>query len=189
MTTAASAEAGEDRARQVIAAVDQFAVASASSAQPELFHALSFLLAQVRHSLGMDVVFVSRFIDRERIFQVVSAEGPAASRVAAGRSDPLVDSYCQRVVDGRLSAIIRDTSASAEAASLGITAALQIGAYLSAPVLLPNGEVFGTVCCISHRPRQDLREADARALAAVASAVARCVEPHGGLRLGSWNAP
>ena len=177
------------RAAQVFTAVAEFARATADDANPDLYRPLTFLLTQVRRSLGMDVVFVSRFIDRERVFEVVSAEGDAASGVVPGRSDPLLDTYCQRIVDGRLPVIIPDTQASPEAASLPITRVLNIRAYLSAPVVLANGQVFGTVCCISHAVRPDLRESDAQAIAAVARAVAASLTPAGGIRYASWTAP
>jgi GAF domain-containing protein len=180
---------GLDSTLHILRAVDAYAVASADAAQPDLYRPLTFLLAQVRHSLDMDVVFVSRFADRQRVFEVVSADGDVAREIAPGLSDPLLDSYCQRVVDGRLPPIIPDTGASAEAAALAITRTLNIKAYLSAPVVLPNGEVFGTVCCISHRIRHDLRAADAQALAAVARAVAASVERRGTLRYAHWSGP
>ena len=178
-----------DRVDQIRMAAQAYGLATAQHAQPELLRPLTFLLAQVRQSLGMDVVFVSRFADKERVFEVVSAEGEAASRIAPGVSDPLLDTYCQRIVDGRLPAVIPDTSASPEAASLQITRALNIHAYLSAPVVLPNGHVFGTVCCISHRIRPDLREIDAKALASVAEAVAASVTNGGTLRYAAWTPP
>ncbi len=177
---------GSDRVEQVFAAAQEYARATSEDASPEIYRPLTFLLAQVRRSLAMDVVFVSQFIDKERVFEVVSAEGEAASVVMPGGSDPLLDTYCQRIVDGRLPAVIPDTGASPEASSLAITQVLNIRAYLSAPVVLPNGQVFGTVCCISHSARQDLREADAKAIAAVAQAVAASVTRSGAIRYASW---
>lgn len=175
-----------DRTEQVLKAVHEFAAATSNSASANIYQPLTFLLAQVRRSLSMDIVFVSRFVDSERVFEVVSAEGESASAIQPGGSDPLLDTYCQRIADGRLPAIIADTHASPEAASLEITRALKIRAYLSAPVVLPNGQVFGTVCCISHSARSDLREADAKALAEVARAVAASVTPSGTIRYASW---
>ena len=180
------ASAEPERSTQVLEAARVFAAATADAAQPDLYGPLTFLLAQVRRALGMDVVFVSQFVDRQRVFEIVSAEGQLAGQIARGGSDPLLDSYCQRIVDGRLPAIIRDTAASPEAASLAITQTFDIRAYLSAPVILPNGEVFGTVCCISHKTRNDLREADARALKAVAEAVAASIGAKGTVRYASW---
>ena len=180
---------GSNRAELVLAAVEEFARATSDQARPELYRPLTFLLTQVRRHLGMDVVFASRFVDKQRLFEVVSAEGEAASLVAPGRSDALLDSYCQRIVDGRLPAIIADTSALHEAASLDITRLLNIRAYLSAPVVLPNGRVFGTVCCISHHARPDLRARDAEALQSVAQAVATSVTSGGTIRYASWTPP
>ena len=178
-----------DRAAQIEAAVQAYARATSADAQPELYRPLTFLLAQVRQSLAIDVVFVSRFVDRERVFEVVSAEGDVAASLAPGQSDPLLDTYCQRIVDGRLPAVIQDTSALQEAAGLAITRSLAIRAYLSAPVVLANGHVFGTVCCISHSVRADLRERDAEALRAVAGAVASSVNRGGTIRYASWTSP
>jgi GAF domain-containing protein len=178
-----------DREQDIRAAAENFAMAADDAARPDLYQPLTYLLAQVRRVLGMDVVFVSRFVDRERLFEVVSAEGRDARQIVPGASDPLLDSYCQRVVDGRLPAVIPDTAASPEAASLAITGTLGIQAYLSAPVVLPNGAVFGTVCCISHRVRPDLRDADARALAAVANAIAASIDRKGLIRRASWVPP
>lgn len=178
-----------DRADQIQAAVESFAMATAREATPELFHPLTFLLTQVRQSLAVDVVFVSRFVEKERVFEVVSAEGDSASRIVPGNSDPLLETYCQRIVDGRLPAVIADTSRLQEAANLEITRLLNIRAYLSAPVILPNGTVFGTVCCISHSVRPDLRARDAEALASVAHAVAASVTRGGTIRYVSWTPP
>jgi GAF domain-containing protein len=75
-----------------------------------------------------------------------------------------------------LPCVIRNAPASVNAELQSITARLQIGAYLSAPVLLGNGQVFGTLCCISHQPREDLQQADAQALRALADAIAFGIE-------------
>lgn len=175
-----------NRAEAIHSAVQQFAVATANGAQPALYEPLTFLLAQIRRALALDVVFVSRFIDTERVFEVVSAEGEVASTIVPGHADALLDTYCQRIVDGRLPAIIRDTSGSPEAAALAITRTLNIRAYLSAPVVLANGQVFGTLCCISHQVRPDLRDADAQALTEAARAVAASVTAAGTIRYASW---
>ena len=108
--------AAQERAQRIQEAVRAYATATSQQARPELYGPLAFLLAQVRESLAVDVVFVSQFVDRERVFEVVSAEGEAASRLRPGTSDPLLDTYCQRIVDGRLPAVIADTTALPEAA-------------------------------------------------------------------------
>lgn len=174
-----------DRTHTIETAVDAYAAATADTAQPDLYQPLTLLLAQVRHALGMDIVFVSQFSDTRRVFEVVSAEGEPGA-IAPGVSDPLLETYCHRISQGRLPAIIPDTAANEEASSLPITQRLGIRAYLSAPVVLQNRRVFGTICCISHQPRADLVEADAKALTAVADAVAASIDRKGRVRFASW---
>lgn len=180
-----------DGREQVIRqAASDYARVTADDANPDLFAPLTFLLAQVRKALGMDVAFVSRFVDGKRVFEVVSSQGECVAALQPGKLDPLMDTYCQRIVEGRLSTVIPDTTLNAQASALPITAALNIKAYLSAPVLLRDGTVFGTVCCISHAARSDLRESDAQALRAVADAVAASIDLRKGkIRYASWTTP
>lgn len=79
-------------------------------------------LRAIRNHLGMDVAFISEFTSTERSFRYVDAEA-AQCPVEVGDSGPLEDSYCQRVVDGRLPELIRDAGAHPAAAELPVTAA------------------------------------------------------------------
>jgi GAF domain-containing protein len=181
-----SAAVQPDRTVRIHEAAEDFAMASSRHASVDLYEPMTFLLAQVRKALGMDVVFVSQFVDQARVFEVVSAAGEHAGGFVPGHSDPLLDTYCQRILEGRLPVVIPETQAVPAAADLPITQALQIRAYLSAPIRLANGTVFGTLCCISHSPRQDLRDKDAEALAEVAKAVAASIDRSGKIRYASW---
>lgn len=53
--------------------------------------------------------------------------------IAAGQSDPLEASWCQRVVDGRLPGYIANTAALPEAAALTQDLPFPIGTHISAP--------------------------------------------------------
>ncbi len=116
-------------------------------------------LRAIRTHLGMDVAFVSEFSAGQRIFRYVDAASPDSS-VCAGGADPLEDSYCQRVVDGRLPELINDASEVSAARELPATAALPVGAHMSVPIRLENGQVYGTFCCFSYTPDHSLNERD-----------------------------
>ena len=140
-------------------------------------------LADVRGALGMEVAFVAQLIGDRRVFRVVSTSREHAAGLDVGRSERLLDTYCMYVVQGRLPPVIRDIrSSSHEAALLPITERLGIGCYVSAPVVLPDGRIFGTLCCFSRGPRPDLVESDGDALREVARVIgeslARRGEPH-----------
>jgi len=116
-------------------------------------------LHAVRKHFGMEVAFISEFELGRRIFRYVDSE-VSFSPVCVGGSDSLEDSYCQRVVDGRLPELIRNAQENAEALTVPATKLLPVGAHLSVPVRLANGETFGTFCCFQRQPDYALDERD-----------------------------
>jgi EAL domain-containing protein (putative c-di-GMP-specific phosphodiesterase class I) len=128
------------------------------------------MLRIVRTHLDMDVGFVSEFVDGRRVFRQVDAR--CGSPIAVGGSDPLEESFCQRVVDGRMPQLMPDAAADPEAAKLPATRDVPVGAHMSVPLRLPGGHVFGTFCCFSFAPNQSLNERDLRIMRAFAAIVA-----------------
>jgi GAF domain-containing protein len=148
------------------------AFATSAGTTDERLQWLTPFLTQVRESLGMEAAFVSQLVEDQRVFKVVSVSREANAAVRVGGSDPLLDTYCMYVVQGRLPPVIRDIRNSAhQAALLPITERLGIGCYISAPVVLPDGQVFGTLCCFSRGARADLTDADGEALRELARVI------------------
>jgi len=149
------------------------------------FDILDGLLRQVREMLKMDVVFVSEFSGGKRAFRYVesSAEDPP---IHVGGSDALEDSYCQRVVDGRLPRAIPDAMALPAARALAATEAVNVRAHLSVPILLRTGQVYGTLCLFSQRAPAQFGEEDADALMAVANFIAAGIDKNGLFRSPDW---
>jgi len=135
-------------------------LAHGSAMTPLPYHQqIQQVLHAVRQALGMEVAFVSEFLQHRRWFHYVDAEA-IFQPVAPGASDPLDDSYCQRVVDGRLPALITDAQQLTAARALPVTTALPIGAHLSVPIRFSDGEVFGTFCCFSRQADPALSQRD-----------------------------
>ncbi|MGZ5178884.1 MAG: GAF domain-containing protein [Ramlibacter sp.] len=175
---------GERHALQSIG--QRFAIATSDQASQLRYDAIRTLLNQVREALHMDVVFVSEFVDGQRLFRCVDAAEGEGGAVVEGNSDPLAQSYCLRVVDGRLPQAIPDAMASPEALALPATRAVGIGAHLSVPIVLRTGQVFGTLCCFSHQAHPALGSADAAALSAIAELIAAGIDARGALRDTLW---
>jgi len=123
----------------------------------------------VRTHLDMDVGFVAEFVDGKRVFRHVDGD---QSPVAVGDDGLLEDSYCQRVVDGRLPELMKDACQNAEALTLAATRELPVGAHMSVPLRMPDGRVFGTFCCFSFLANPSLNGRDLRILRAFAAIVA-----------------
>lgn len=112
---------------------------------------LQDMLRAIREHLGMDVAFVSEFTAGRRVFRLVDSTYPNQP-VKVNGSDPLEESYCQRIVDGRLPELITDACLVPAAMELPVTAALPVGAHLSIPIRLADGSIYGTFCCFSFTP-------------------------------------
>lgn len=132
-------------------------------------------LRAMRSHLGMEVAFISEFTQGQRVFRHVDAL-PDAPQLEVGAGDPLEDSYCQRVVDGRLPELITDACQLPQALSLPVTQALPVGAHLSVPLRLSNGEVYGTLCCFSRQPDASLSARDLALLRVCADMAAEHIE-------------
>lgn len=132
-------------------------------------------LHSVRSLLGMQVAFVSEFRDGVRIFRHIDADADL-SVLQVGAWDPLEESYCQRVVDGRLPPLIRDARQEPAALALAVTTQLPVGAHLSVPIRLKDGRIYGTFCCFSSFADTSLTERDLGTLRLFADFVAKLLE-------------
>ena len=127
--------------------ISELLVATSDSADPDLPAAVPQVLQLLRTRLGMDVAFVSQITDGRRIIKAVDS-APDCSLLEPGMSDPVEESWCQRVVEGRLPEVMQDAKpyvASGKAPDPGFP----IGTHLSTPVRLAGGAVYGTLCCFS----------------------------------------
>lgn len=132
------------------------------------------MLRLVRQNLGLDVAFIGEFVGDRRIFRHVDAAVPGLVR--EGEADLLEESYCARVVDGRLPELIPDTAGVPEAQRMPATRALPVGAHLSVPIRLSNGMVYGTFCCFGHSPDHSLNARDLAMLRTFAGLVAQRID-------------
>jgi EAL domain-containing protein (putative c-di-GMP-specific phosphodiesterase class I) len=75
-------------------------------------------------------------------------------------------------VRGELPELIPDTSLVPAAMAIPATRFLPIGAHLSVPILLSTGEIYGTLCCFSHRPNLTLGDRDMHLMRALGEVLA-----------------
>lgn len=121
------------------------------------------VLRVVREELDMDVAFLAEFDLDKQVYREI--EGDAVSfGLKVDDSLLLSQSYCERLVSGTLSNIVPDAPHDPRVNHLPVTSGSQIGAYIGVPVVLPDGEVYGTLCALSHTPRRDLDERDVQFL-------------------------
>lgn len=137
---------------------------------------LGELLDLARQQVGAGVAFVGRWEGQLRIMRAVSAPELSSPRVRVGAAEPLVQTLCKRIVDGRLPRVINDASEHAAVVELPEPVRAGIGSYVGVPILLRDGALYGTLCCLSDRPDPGLADRDADFLVAVAASMARVLQ-------------
>jgi EAL domain-containing protein (putative c-di-GMP-specific phosphodiesterase class I) len=144
-----------------------------ATATPE--EAIERILALARHQLGMDVAFVSAI--EHGLEQIRAVDGDAESfGLDGGIAIPLEESYCNRMIKGRLPNVVPDARHEERVRDLAVTASAGIGAYLGVPVHLWDGRLYGTLCCLSHTPEPSLDERDVRFMHVLATVISDQIE-------------
>lgn len=123
---------------------------------------VQWAIEAVRAHLGMEVAYVSEFVDGESVYRNVDAPG-LEHMIQPGDARPLEEVYCPHILAGRLPELIPDTSREELAMSMPITREVPIGAHISVPLRLANGEPCGMFCCLSPHADDSLNERDLRA--------------------------
>ncbi|MBD1912855.1 EAL domain-containing protein [Leptolyngbya sp. FACHB-16] len=136
---------------------------------------LQNVLRLIRSHLDMEIAFISEFRDGRRFFRYIDSKHEETP-IQVGGSGPLDESYCQRVVDGRLPELITDALQCPAALELEVTIALPVGAHLSVPIRLGNGRLYGTFCCFSREPDPTLVERDLSLMRVFAEFVSQQIE-------------
>lgn len=135
--------------------------------------AIRHVLGDLRRRLGMDVALLSHFEGGHRVIDILDSDETLP--FGPGDSDPVGETYCQQIADGRLPESIPDTSQNALAMTITATFELDIGAHLGVPIVLDDGTVYGTLCAYSHDARPDMADQAGTVMGLVADTVARAI--------------
>ena len=135
---------------------------------PDILHA-------IRQHLKMEVAFVAEFVNDQRIFRYVDSSW-TKNPVHVGGGGPLDESYCQRVVDGRLPELINDARVNPVAAELAATFDIPVGAHMSVPIHLSDGSIYGTFCCFSRGTDTSLNPRDLSLMRVLAELAGKMID-------------
>jgi EAL domain-containing protein (putative c-di-GMP-specific phosphodiesterase class I) len=131
-------------------------------------------LVAIRNHLGMEVAYLSEFVDGRSVFRHVDAPG-LEHMIKPGDSIPLEEVYCNHILEGRLPELIPDTAQEPLTQEIAITRAVPIGAHASVPIRLVDGSPFGMFCCLSPRPNPTLNRRDLETMRVFAQLAAKQV--------------
>lgn len=133
------------------------------------------VLALARVHLGLDISWFSRFSGDQHTIERISGD-PDRFNLFDGVTSPYSATICSRVVAGELPNVIPDALADGRTRDLLVTQYVGIGAYAGVPVVLPDGEIYGMLCCIGRDAHPEIDTGDVRFMRVLASLLSDEVE-------------
>lgn len=133
------------------------------------------LLRTAKRSLRLSVAFLSRLDGMTQHLEVVESSVPILFK--EGVTQRQETTFCQAILDGRLPAVIPDVKRYPEAMRLPAARIPRIRSYVSVPVVLSDGTLYGTFCAAGLTSDKELTERDRALMDVLASAASIIIEP------------
>ncbi|GAB1644538.1 EAL domain-containing protein [Krasilnikovia sp. MM14-A1259] len=133
------------------------------------------LLRTARQALGLSVAFLSRMDDTHQHIEVIDSALPMDG--PQSMTHPVEDTFCQAVMDGRLPPVIPDMQDFPDAMEMPGARLLHIRSFVSVPVVLSDGSVYGTFCAAGLTPDSRLSTRDIALMEVLAQAASVIIEP------------
>jgi EAL domain-containing protein (putative c-di-GMP-specific phosphodiesterase class I) len=133
------------------------------------------LLLIAKRSLGLSVSFLSRLDGTTQYLEVVESSVPFLFQ--EGNKQLQATSLCQAILDRKLPAVIPDLKQFPEAMKLPAARLPRIRSYVSVPVLLSDGTLYGSFCAAGLTSDKGLTKRDQSLMEVLAHAAAVILEP------------
>jgi EAL domain-containing protein (putative c-di-GMP-specific phosphodiesterase class I) len=133
------------------------------------------LLHTARKSLRLSVAFLSRLDGTTQHLEVVDTSAPFLFREGYQQQQDLT--LCQAILDRKLPQVIPDLKVFPEAMKLPAARMPRLRSYVSVPVTLSDGSLYGTFCAAGLTTDKDLTKRDKALMDVLASAAAVIIEP------------
>lgn len=133
------------------------------------------LLRTAKKSLRLSVAFLSRLDGTTQHLEVVESSVPFLFQ--EGVTQVQETSLCQAILDRKLPAVVPDLRKHPEAMKLPAARMPRIRSYVSVPVTLSDGTLYGTFCAAGLTTDKDLTKRDKALMDVLASAASVIIEP------------
>jgi EAL domain-containing protein (putative c-di-GMP-specific phosphodiesterase class I) len=133
------------------------------------------LLRTAKESLGLSLTFLSRLDGETQHLEVVESSFPMVFK--DGATQPQATSLCQAILDRKLPPVIPEIAKLSEAMKLPAARFPRIRSYVSVPVVLSDGSLYGTFCAAGFTADKGLTKRDKSLMDVLARAAAVIIEP------------
>ncbi|HSP39620.1 MAG TPA: EAL domain-containing protein [Frankiaceae bacterium] len=135
------------------------------------------LLQTARRALHLSVAFLSRLDGTTQHLEVVEAPALHSLVFREGVAQPQSTTFCQATLDGKLPAVMPDLRKFPVAMALPAARIPRIRSFVSVPVRLSDGTLYGTFCAAGLTSDKELNDRDQALMEVLASAAAVIIEP------------
>ncbi len=126
-------------------------------------------LELARAETAMDVAVLGEVRNGREIAHSIAGDG-ASFGLRLGASLPIQDTFCTRLLEGRISNIVRDAQNDQRVNDLPLTRLARIGAYIGVPINVQGARLY-ILCCLAHEQRPRLGEHDVLFLRGLAATI------------------
>jgi EAL domain-containing protein (putative c-di-GMP-specific phosphodiesterase class I) len=133
------------------------------------------LLITAKESLQLSVAFLSRLDGTTQHLDVVESSVPFLFKEGATQKQETT--FCQAILDGKLPSVIPNVKDFPEAMKLPAARLPRIRSYVSVPVVLSDGSLYGTFCAAGLTSDKNLTKRDKSLMDVLAHAAAVILEP------------
>jgi EAL domain-containing protein (putative c-di-GMP-specific phosphodiesterase class I) len=132
------------------------------------------LLRTAKKSLGLSLTFLTRLDGEVQYLEIVESSIPF---FRDGQTQPQATSLCQAILDGKLPSVIPNVAKLPEAMKTRAARFPRIRSFVSVPVSLSDGTLYGTFCAAGFTADNQLTKRDHALMEVLASAAATLIEP------------
>lgn len=133
------------------------------------------LLRTAKDSLNLSMAFMTRMDGTTQHLEVVESSIPFIMR--DGSTQDQETSLCQAILDNELPSVIPDLRKEPKAMKLPAAKVPRIRSYVSVPVVLSDGTLYGTFCAAGLTPEKNLSHRDLALMEVLANAASLMIEP------------
>jgi EAL domain-containing protein (putative c-di-GMP-specific phosphodiesterase class I) len=132
------------------------------------------LLRTAKDALGLSLTFLSRLDGQTQHLEVVESSIPLFKD---GQTQPQATSFCQAILDGKLPNVIPNVAKLPDAKRLPAARFPRIRSFVSVPVTLSDGSLYGTLCAAGFTSDKALARRDQALMEVLARAAVTIIEP------------
>ena len=160
--------------RRCVGVTDVVIMRGAQSRRSDVERQVGELLRTAKSSLGLSLTFLSRLDGETQYLEVVESSIPLFHD---GQTQPQATSFCQAILDGKLPNVIPNVAKLPEAKRLPAARFPRIRSFVSVPVTLTDGSLYGTFCAAGFTSDNQLTRRDQALMEVLARAAATVIEP------------